>query len=76
MHEGVHACAHTHKRDKRTENLTQDCLEISQCYQSVVAIPFPRGSAQPNDGTQVSCTAGRFFTMSATREAHISLTTP
>ena len=34
-----------------------------------VAIPFFRGSSQPRDQTQVSCTAGRFFTSWATREA-------
>ena len=28
-----------------------------------VAIPFPRGSSQPKDRTQVSCIAGRFFTV-------------
>ena len=33
-----------------------------------VAIPFSRGSSQPRDRTQVSCTAGRFFTNWATRE--------
>ena len=27
-----------------------------------VAIPFSRGSSQPRDGTQVSHTAGGFFT--------------
>ena len=27
-----------------------------------VAISFSRGSSQPRDPTQVSCTAGRFFT--------------
>ena len=27
-----------------------------------VAFPFSRGSFQPRDQTQVSCTAGRFFT--------------
>ena len=32
-----------------------------------VAIPFSRGSSQPRDQTLVSCTAGRFFTTSATR---------
>ena len=31
-----------------------------------VAISFSRGSSQPRDGTQVSCTAGRFFTEWAT----------
>ena len=29
-----------------------------------VAIPFSRGSSQPRDPTQVSCTAGGFFTIS------------
>ena len=33
-----------------------------------VAIPFSRGSSQPRDRTWVSCTAGRFFTIWATRE--------
>ena len=28
-----------------------------------VSIPFSRGSSQPRDGTWVSCTAGRFFTI-------------
>ena len=28
-----------------------------------VAIAFSRGSSQPMDQTQVSCTAGRFFTI-------------
>ena len=35
-----------------------------------VAVPFSRGSSQPRDQIQVSYTAGRFFTSSATREAH------
>ena len=34
-----------------------------------VAIPFSRGSSQPRDQTQVSHSAGRFFTIWATREA-------
>ena len=34
-----------------------------------VAISFSRGSSQPRDRTQVSCTAGKFFTDWATREA-------
>ena len=33
-----------------------------------VAFPFSRGSSQPRDRTQVSCFAGRFFTIWATRE--------
>ena len=38
----------------------------------VVAIPFSRGSSQPRDQRRVSCIAGRFFTIWATREAHFS----
>ena len=34
-----------------------------------VAFPFPRGSSQPRDQTQVSPLAGEFFTSWATREA-------
>ena len=34
-----------------------------------VAMPFSRGSSQPEDQTQVSCIAGRFFTIWAIREA-------
>ena len=33
-----------------------------------VAISFSRGSSRPRDGTRVSCIAGRFFTIWATRE--------
>ena len=35
-----------------------------------VAIPFSRGSSQPRDWTWVSCIAGRFFKIWATREVH------
>ena len=28
-----------------------------------IAIPFSRGSSQPRDRSQVSCIAGRFFTI-------------
>ena len=34
-----------------------------------VAFPFSKGSSQPSDRTQVSCTSGRFFISWATREA-------
>ena len=33
-----------------------------------VTFPFSRGSSKPRDGTQVSCTGGRFFTIELTRE--------
>ena len=36
-----------------------------------VAISFPRGSSRPRDQTWVSRTAGRFFSVRATREAHL-----
>ena len=36
-----------------------------------VAISFSRGSSWPGDWTQVSCTAGRFFTNWVTREAPV-----
>ena len=36
-----------------------------------VAISFSRWSSQCRDRTQVSCTAGRFFTTWATREAQV-----
>ena len=36
-----------------------------------VAISFSRGSSQPRNLTRISCTAGRFFTNWAMREAHI-----
>ena len=38
-----------------------------------VAMPFSRGSSQLRDGICVSCVAGRFFTIWATREAHFFL---
>ena len=34
-----------------------------------ITIPFSRGFSKPMDQTQVSCIAGRFFTIWATREA-------
>ena len=34
-----------------------------------IAISFSKGSSRPRDRTWVSCIAGRFFTVSATREA-------
>ena len=42
---------------------------ILQVRNEWVAIPFSRGSSQPRDWTQVSCLAGRFFTIWTTREA-------
>ena len=36
-----------------------------------VVIPFSRASSRPRDQSQVSCLAGRFFTVWATREGRI-----
>ena len=36
-----------------------------------VAVPFYRGSSQPREQIQVSCTAGGFFTIWATRETRV-----
>ena len=41
--------------------------------QEWVAMPSSRSSSQPRDQTQVSCIAGRFFTIWATREALSSM---
>ena len=38
-----------------------------------VAIPFSTGSSRPRDRTWVSCIAGGFFTIWATREAHLCM---
>ena len=38
-----------------------------------IAVPFTRGSFQPRDRTQVSGTAGRYFTSGAIREAQKKL---
>ena len=42
---------------------------IQQAILEWVAFPFSKGSSQPRDQTQVSHTAGRFFTRWVTREA-------
>ena len=39
-----------------------------------VAIPFSRGSSQTRDWTHVSCIAGKFFTIWATREVQVQIT--
>ena len=41
-----------------------------------VANPFSRESSWVSDQTQVSCIAGGFFTISATREALIEMVSP
>ena len=49
------------------------CPRTSPGKNTGVDIPFFRGSFQPKNQTQVSCIAGRFFTIWGTREAHLSL---
>ena len=50
-------------------------MEFSrQEHWSGEAISFSRGSSWPRDWSRVSCIAGRFFTVWATREAHQFLT--
>ena len=68
----------------RTALVTQSCLTLWDPPGSSVpgilqtrilewvAIPSSKGSSQPRDWMQVSCTAGRFFTVWATREAPLS----
>ena len=54
-------------------NSTDFSMPGSYAYgilQARIAIPFSRASSQPRDETQLSCIAGRFFTIWATREAH------
>ena len=38
-----------------------------------VAIPFSRGSSRTKDQTQVSCIAGRYFNLWATKEAPVAI---
>ena len=45
------------------------CSSLQARILEWVAIPFSREWSQPKDQTQVSCIAGRFFTIWATREA-------
>ena len=46
-------------------------LCIDSTGKNTGVIPFSRGSFWPRDWTQVSCTAGRFFTIWATRKAKV-----
>ena len=47
-------------------------MEFSSKDTGVGSHSFSRGSPWPRDQIQVSCTAGRFFTAWATREAQIN----
>ena len=74
-------CAITTLRESSEVKVAQPCLTLCNPMDYTVhgilqarilewvAFPFSRGSSQPRDWTQVSRTAGRFFTSGATREA-------
>ena len=55
---------------------SMDCSPWGSCVDGIlqarilewIAIPLSSGSSQPTDWTQVSCIAGRFFTVWATKE--------
>ena len=61
-----------------------DCSPPGSCVRGIpqarilewVAIPFSRGSSWPRDQTQVSCKAGRFFTIGSTRDPQIVSISP
>ena len=73
-------CSHNYKKWSEV-NVTQSCLTLCDRIDyrvhgilqarilEWVAFPFSRGSSQPRDWTQVSHTAGGFFSSWATREA-------
>ena len=68
----------SHKESDTTEwlNWTEAPLSMGVLQTRIlewVAMLSSRGSSQPRDQTQVSCTAGRFFTVWAIREAHTYL---
>ena len=54
-------------------SVVSDSGEFSRPELGWVAFPFSRGFSQPRDWSQVSCTAGGFFTVWATREAPFSI---
>ena len=56
-------------RSVMSNSLWPNGLFMGFSRQGYWKIPFSRGSFQPRDQTQVSCIAGRFFTIWATREA-------
>ena len=62
--------------ESESHSVTFQSLQILEVHGNLqarilewVAFPFPRGSSQPRDWTQVSRIAGGFFTSWATREA-------
>ena len=65
--------------DISKNHYNQDCSPLGSSVYGIlqarklelVAIPFSKRSSQPRAQTQVSCIAGRFFTIWATREARI-----
>ena len=64
------------ENESESHSVVSDCLQSHGLYRILqarilerVSFPFSRGSSLPRDQTQVSHTAGRFFTTWAAREA-------
>ena len=74
IHNGILCCSHSVVSDSLQP---MDCSPPGSSVHAIlqarilewVAISFSRVSSQTRDWTQVSCLAGRFFTVLATREA-------
>ena len=72
------SCSSSNTRSCLTLCDPKDCNPSSSSVHGIlhvrilewVAIPFSRGSSCTRDWTQVSCTAGRFLTIWATRDPH------
>ena len=72
----LHNYTHTHTHTQRYTHILFHIFNINLVHWIFqarvlewVAISFSRRSSQPRDRTRVSCTAGRHFTVWATREA-------
>ena len=63
-------------KERESHSVVSDCDPMDYTVHGIlqarilewVAFPFSRGSSEPRDRTQVSHTAGRFFTSWATRD--------
>ena len=75
----VCVCVYVYESESVSFSVMSDSLQPHELYLCPwnspskniggVAIPFSRGSSWPRDTTRVSCTAGRFFTIWATKKA-------
>ena len=61
------ALSHSRESEDISHSVMSDSLQPHEILHAGilewVAIPFSRGSSQPRDQIQVSCIAGRFFTI-------------